>query len=93
GLSISKAERLRGILHCRINAFCRVLRGDTPARVEPRRVQPEPGASAVKTKSLRYDPVKSSWLALCMAALSALGLVLRNLQAGWSSPDMAFSKK
>ncbi|CAM9729047.1 unnamed protein product, partial [Sphacelaria rigidula] len=49
GLSISKAERLRGILHCRVNAFRRALRGDPPARVEPMRVQPKPGASAVKT--------------------------------------------
>ncbi|CAM9670884.1 unnamed protein product, partial [Sphacelaria rigidula] len=56
------------------------------------RVQLKPGASAVKTKPRRYDPVKSSWFALCMAALSALGLVLRNLQAGRSSPDMAFPK-
>ncbi|CAM9817519.1 unnamed protein product, partial [Sphacelaria rigidula] len=87
GLSVSKAERLRGILHCRVNAFRRGLRGDPSARVETMLVQPKLGACAAKTKLRRYDPVKSSWLALCMAALLALGLVLRNLQAGWSSPD------
>ena len=35
GLSISKVERLRGILSRRFNAFRRALRGDPPARVEP----------------------------------------------------------
>ncbi|CAM9853182.1 unnamed protein product, partial [Sphacelaria rigidula] len=93
GLSVPKAERLRGILHRRVNAFRRALRGDPPLRVEPMRVQPKPGASAVKTNPRRYDPVKSSCLALCMTALLALGLLLRNMQAEWSSPDMAFSKK
>ena len=39
GLSVSKAERLRGILSHRFNAFRRALRGDPPARVEPMRVQ------------------------------------------------------
>ncbi|CAN0005636.1 unnamed protein product, partial [Sphacelaria rigidula] len=92
-LSVSTAERLRGILHCRVNALRCVLRGDPPARVEPMHVQLKPGTSAVKTKPWRYDPVKSSWLALCMAALLALGLMPRNLQAGWSSPDMALPKK
>ncbi|CAM9627217.1 unnamed protein product, partial [Sphacelaria rigidula] len=83
-LSVSKADCLRGILHCRVNAFRRAMRGDPPARVEPMRVQPKPGAFAVKMKPRRYDPVKPSWLGLCMASLLALGLVLRNLQAGWS---------
>ena len=39
GLSVSKAERLRGILSRRFNAFGRALRGDPPGRVEPMRVQ------------------------------------------------------
>ena len=81
GRSVSKAKRLRGILSCRFNAFRRALRGDPPARVEPMRVQPKPGASAVKTKPRRYDPMKTRWLASCVAALLAFGLVLRNLQA------------
>ncbi|CAM9884366.1 unnamed protein product, partial [Sphacelaria rigidula] len=92
-LSVSKAERLRGKLHCRVNAFRRALRGDPPARVEPMRVQPDPGASTVKTKPRRYDPVKPSLLTLCMAALLALGLVLQNLEVEWSSPNMGFPKK
>ena len=54
GLSISKAKRLRGILSRRFNAFRRALRGDAPARVEPMRVEPKPGASAVKAKPRRY---------------------------------------
>ena len=92
GLSISKAERLRGILSRRFNAFRRALRGDPPARVEPMRVQLKPGASAVKAKPRRYDPVKTSWLASCVAALLAFGLVFRNLQEVWSSPAMVVPK-
>ena len=34
-----------------------------------------------------------SWLASCVAALLAFGLVFRNLQAVWSSPAMAVPKK
>ncbi|CAM9506995.1 unnamed protein product, partial [Sphacelaria rigidula] len=86
GLSVSNAERLRGILHRRVIAFRRVLRGDPLARVEPMCVQLKPGGSTVKTKPRRrYDPVKSSWLMSCLAALLALGLMFRNSQAVWSS--------
>ena len=92
GLSLSKAERLRDILHRRENAFRRALRGDPPARVEPMRVQLKPGATTVKAKPRRYDPGKSSWLASCMAALMAFGLVFINVQAVWSSPAMAVPK-
>ena len=81
GLSVSKAERLRGVLHRHFNAFRRAHRDDPPARVEPVRVALKPGATAVKMKPRRYDPRKSSWLASCMGALLALGLVYRNLQA------------
>ena len=88
-----KAERLRGILSRRFNAFRRALRGDPPARVEPMHVQLKPGASAVKAKPRRYDPVKTSWLASYVAALLAFGLVFRNLQAVWSCPAMAVPKK
>ncbi|CAN0081963.1 unnamed protein product, partial [Scytosiphon promiscuus] len=59
GLSVSGAERLRGIRGLRVNAFHRALRGDPPARVEPMHVQLTPGASAVKAKPRRYDPVKA----------------------------------
>ena len=93
GLSVSKAERLRGILSRRFNAFRRALRGDPPARLEPMRVQPKPEASAVKTKPKRYDPVKTNWMASGVVALLAFGLVLRNLQAVWSSPAMEVPKK
>ena len=92
GLSVSKAERLRGVLHRHFNAFRRALRDDPPARVEPMKVTLKPEATAVKVKPRRYDPRKSSWLASCMGALLALGLVYRNLQAVWSSPAMAVPK-
>ena len=91
GLSVSKAERLRGSR--RFNAFRRALRGDPPARVEPVRVQLKPGASAVKAKPRRYNPVKTNWLASCVAGLLAFRLVFRNLQAVWSSPAMAVPKE
>ena len=57
------------------------------------RIQLKPGAPVVKAKPRRYDPVKMSWLASCVAALLAFGLVFPNLQAGWSSPAMAVPKK
>ena len=57
------------------------------------RVQLKPGESAVKAKRRQYDPVKTSWLASCVAALLAFRLVFRNLQAVWSSPAMAVPKK
>ena len=39
GLSVSKAESLRGIWSPRFNAVRRALRGDPPARVEAMRAQ------------------------------------------------------
>ena len=88
GLSVSKAERLRGILSRRFNAFRRALRGDPPARgahacpAETWGVRGEGQAEAVRSR-------KTSWL----AALLAFGLVFLNLQAVWSSPAMAVPKK
>ena len=93
GISVSKADRLRWILSRRFNAFRRALRDDPPTRVEPMRVQRKPGASAVKANPKRYDPVKTSWLASCVAALLACRPVFRNLQAVWFSPAMAVPKK
>ena len=93
GLSVSKAERLRGILSRHFNAFRRALRGDSPARVEPMRLQLKTGASAVKVKPRRYDPVKTRWLASCVAALLVFGLVFRNLQAVGYSTAMAVLKR
>ena len=37
--------------------------------------------------------MKTSWLASCVAALLAFGLVFLNLQAVWSSPAMAVPKQ
>ena len=75
-LRISKAERLRGIMSRRFNAFRRALWGDPPARVESMRVQLKPGESEVKATPRRYDIVKTSWFASCVAALLVLGLCL-----------------
>ena len=46
-------------------------------------------AQAVKARPRRYDPVKIGWLASCIAALGAFGLLVRNIQAVWASPAMA----
>ena len=81
GLSVSKTKRLRGILSRRFNAFRRGLRCDPLTRVEPMRIQLKPGASAVKAKPRRYDPVKTSRLASCVVTLLAFRLVFRELQA------------
>ena len=81
GLRADGACRLRDILSRRVDAFCRALRGDPPARVEPMRVHLKPQAQAVKARPRRYDPVKTGWLASCIAALVAFGLLVRNIQA------------
>ena len=57
------------------------------------RVHLKRGASAVTAKPRRYDPVKTIWLASCVAALWAFGLVFRNLQAVWFNPAMAVPNK
>ena len=85
GLSADGACRLRDILSRRVDAFRRALRGDPPARVEPMRVHLKPQAQAVKARPRRYDPVKTGWLASCIAALGAFGLLVRNIQAVRSS--------
>ena len=77
----------------RVDAFRRALRGDPPARVEPMRVQLKPQAQAVKARPRRYDPVKTGWLASCIAALVAFGLIVWNIQAVWASPATAVRKR
>ncbi|CAN0193327.1 unnamed protein product, partial [Scytosiphon promiscuus] len=93
GLSADGSGRLRDILGCRVNAFRRALRGDPPARGEPMRVQLKPQAQAVKAKPRRSNPVKTGWLASCIAALVAFGLLVHNIQAEWASPAMAVPKR
>ena len=93
GLSADGACRLRDILSRRVDAFRRALRGDPSARVEPMRVHLEPQAQAVKARPRRYDPVKTGWLASCIAALVAFGLLVRNIQAVWARPAMAVPKR
>ena len=80
GLSADGACRLRDIMSRRVDDFRRALRGDPPARVEPMRVHLKPQAQAVKTRPRRYDPVKTGWLASCIAALGAFGLLVRNIR-------------
>ena len=93
GLSTDGACRLRDILSRRVDAFRRALRGDPPARVESMRVHLKPQAQAVKARPRRYDPVKTGWLASCIAALVAFGLIMRNIQAVWASPAKTVPKK
>ena len=93
GMSETGVSKLREVVGRHENAFRRALRGDPPARVEPLRVRFKPGARAVKASPRVYSPVKTAWLAGCMAALVALGLVYRSLQAVWASAAMATPKK
>ena len=95
GLSADGACRLRDILSRRVDAFRRALRGDLPARVcvEPMRVHLKPQAQAVKARPRRYDPLKTGWLASCIAALVAFGLIVWNIQVVWASPAMAVPKR
>ena len=93
GLSADGACRLRNILSRRVDAFRRELRGNPPARVEPMMVHLKPQAQAVKARPRRYDLVKTGWLASCIAALVAFGLIVRNVRAMWASPAMAVPKR
>ena len=81
GLSAGGAFRFRDILSRRADAFRCAFRGDPPARVEPMRVHLKPQAQAVKARPRRYDPVKTGWLASCITALGAFGLLVWNIQA------------
>ena len=87
------ARVVYAIFFRRIDAFRRALRGDPPARVEPMRVHLKPQAQVVKARPRRYDPVKTGWLASCIAALVAFGLLVRNIQAVWARPAMAVPKR
>ena len=50
-------------------------------------------AQAVKARHRRYDPVKTGWLASCIAALGSFRLLVRNIQAVWASPAMVVPKR
>ena len=94
GLDESHVERLRDVTGRRWNAFRRILRRRDPSvRVEPLRVTLKPGARPVKARPRVYHPVKTAWLAACMASLADLGLVILNMQAVWASVAMATPKK
>ncbi|CAM9431099.1 unnamed protein product, partial [Sphacelaria rigidula] len=71
GLSADGAHRLRDILARRVDTLRRAQRGDPPARVQPMK-------EAVKAKPCRCDPVKTVWLASCIAVLVAFGLLVGN---------------
>ena len=81
-LSAEGAHRLRDSFARRVDTFHGTLPGDPPARVEPG-VQPQSQVKAEKAKSHRCDPVKTGWLASCVAALVALGLLYCSMQAVW----------
>ena len=57
------------------------------------RVHLKPQAQVVKDRPRLYDPVKTGWLASCIAALGAFGLLVRNIQVVWASPAMAVPKR
>ena len=57
------------------------------------RVQLKPQAQAVKARPRRCDPVKTGWLASCIAALVAFCLIVWNIQAVWASPATAVRKR
>ena len=46
----------------------------------------------MKARPRRYDPVKTEWLASCIAALVAFDLIVRNIQAVRASPAMVQKK-
>ncbi|CAM9246129.1 unnamed protein product, partial [Hapterophycus canaliculatus] len=85
GFSADGACRLRDTLGRHVNAFRMALRGAPPAREEPVRVQLKTQAEAVKVKPRIYNPVKTGWVASCIAALVAFGLLMHNIQAMWAS--------
>ena len=93
GLSADGACRLRDILCRREDVFRGALRGDPPARVELMRVHLKPQAQVVKARPRRYDPVRTGWLASCIAALVAFGLIVWNLQVVCASPAMVVRKR
>ena len=87
-------EHLREVIGSRWNEFRRGLRrGYLPARVEPLRVALKAGARPFKARPRVYNPIKTAWLAACMASLAALGLVFLNMQAVWASAAIATPKK
>ncbi|CAM9478981.1 unnamed protein product [Sphacelaria rigidula] len=86
GLSADGAHCLHDNLARRVDIFRRALRGDPPARVEPMK-------EAVIAKPRRCGPVKTVWLAACIAVLVAFGLLVRDIQAMWASPAMAVPKR
>ncbi|CAB1096113.1 unnamed protein product [Ectocarpus sp. CCAP 1310/34] len=94
GLDEPHVGRLRSIIRERWNAFRPGMRpGDPPANVEPLRVTLKPGALPVKARPRTYNPIKTAWLAGCMASPVVLGLVFLNMQAVSASAAMATPKK
>ena len=87
-------ERLHDVIGKNWKAFWRGLRrGNSPARVEPLCVALKPAARPIKARPRVYNPVKTAWLAACMASLTALGPVFLNMQAVWASAAMATPKE
>lgn len=86
GLTAEHSENLHRILSHHVNSFRRALRGNPPAKVEPRKIRVKPGVEAVIARLRRYDPTKSKWLPGYIAVLTALDLVIANLHAVWAFP-------
>ena len=47
----------------------------------------------MKARPRRYDSMTTGWLASCIAALGAFGLLVRNIQAVSARPAMAEPKR
>ena len=94
GLDESYVERLRDVIGRRWNAFRRGIRtSDPPARVEPLRVTLEPGARPVKARPRICNPVKTAWLAACMASLAAFGACVPSFAGGVGHCSYGYAEK
>lgn len=77
---------VRRIIIPHVNAFRRAPRGNPPVKVKPMTSKLNPGAQSIEARPRRDDTTKNMWLAWCIAALTALGLVVMNLQSVRASP-------
>ena len=93
GLPPGCANRLREmVLGPYLGAFRHAPVGDPPARVEPIVVRRQEGAVSARARPHAYSPVKAAWLEEHFGQLEVAGMVVRKLQATFSSVAMAVPK-
>ena len=56
-------------------------------------MEPLQVARPVNVRPRVYYPIKTAWLAACIASFAAMGLVFLNVRAMWASEAMASPKK